>query len=286
MSEAELARDNLPKVPPGPALSPPSPSLRGSIEIRWSAIAIVASLLSLASVGTLVIIGTIQHVDVLSTVALSLAILSFIIQIGLFVADTWQRGQSELRAGIVNSETKSLLSEMKESARATNNLVNRQFDTVLKHLIETTERTVGSYKGQDREQLRRRLDAELRAVVSGSAGALQRQPAISPEDTKTLSEYASKLTDDQKTEADKLTSSLSPGAMIQLAKFGEDELRALHGNSPPGFFGSLTRHLDELTAAGLVTEGTPPVDFASSYPDEQYYVLTESGRLAARRAVE
>src|SRR5262245_33368932 len=103
----------------------------GALTFRWSHIAVAASTIAVASLGTLTVIATVQRADTLATVALLLAILAFIIQIVVFIAQAWTSGQQMLQSQSMNADTQALLAELRETARATNDLLIRQFDRVL-----------------------------------------------------------------------------------------------------------------------------------------------------------
>lgn len=236
----------------------------------------------LLAVGALVLVATLQKVDALSTIALALAVLSFVIQIGLFVADAWQRSQSETRANQVNIESKSLLAEMKETSRATNELLNRQFDTVLKSLIDATERTVADTKGPD-VGLRDRLDRELRRVISGAPTQPQRRKP-SAEDRAVLQQYAAPLTGQETAEVKEKVVQISGPALSGLVKLANDdvETRGAAGGTH-GFFGRMIPGLEELKGLGLVqVVATPDVFRSAEQPDDAYYALTPAGRKITR----
>lgn len=251
------------------------------VRISWSWLAITSITMMLVALGTLVLVATMKDVDALSTIALALAVLSFVIQIGLFVADAWQRSQTETRASQVNIETKSLLSEMKETSRATNELVNRQFDTVLRSLIEATERTVGTAKGLDPD-LRDKLDRELRAVVSGAPKPTT--PELSAADQAVLADYERPLSEGEIEQAERALSKISAPSYGGLLSMADDDVAARISGGHPGLFESLFRGADELTDAGLVVPSDPPETYASNgqYTGEKYFLLSDEGRLAAR----
>lgn len=253
-----------------------------SIHLRWSWIAVVSTILMLLSLGALVLVATLQKVDALATIALALAVLSFVIQIGLFVADAWQRSQSETRANQVNIESKSLLAEMKETSRATNELLNRQFDTVLKSLIDATERTVADTKGNDSD-LRDRLDRELRRVISGGPAPYAKQNDTA-EDRAILSQYSVPLDGEELAQVRTQIAELSGPAITGLAKLARDDVATRSGEGGAhGFFESMIPGIKDLQEHGLIETVEAPERLRRANPsDEQFYVLTAPGRVAAR----
>lgn len=94
-----------------------------NLTVSWSIIAFSATMLAVASTATLAVIATINDVDSLSTIALVLAILAFVIQIVVFIAQAWTSNQQMLQSQVLNADTRTLLVELQESARATNYLM-------------------------------------------------------------------------------------------------------------------------------------------------------------------
>jgi hypothetical protein len=105
------------------ALTRPSRRQSATISVSWSGLAFAAGALALASTSSLAIVATIVKADALSTIALALAILSFIIQIGLFIAQSWTSGQQVLHSEELNSDTRAILAEVRENARGTNQMI-------------------------------------------------------------------------------------------------------------------------------------------------------------------
>ncbi|MEV6816510.1 hypothetical protein [Micromonospora sp. NPDC051296] len=84
-----------------------TPRKPGSLTISWRMIAFSCALLAAGSTGTLAIVVPVKDVDTLSTIALALAILAFVIQIIVFIAQSWTSGQQMLQSQAINSDTRS-----------------------------------------------------------------------------------------------------------------------------------------------------------------------------------
>lgn len=70
----------------------------GSLNMKWRTIGISSRILAVAAIGALAVVATVKHADPLSTIALALAILAFVIRILVFVAQNWTTGQQMHRA--------------------------------------------------------------------------------------------------------------------------------------------------------------------------------------------
>src|SRR5262249_3663884 len=142
------------------------------ITFKWSHVALAAIMVTIASLSTLTVIAAIQNVDTLATVALVLAILAFIIQIVVFIAQSWTSGQQMLQSQTINAETKSLLSQLREGARAANDLVTRQFDRVLEQVLSAATDELSKADGSlDVQGLRERLRVEVAPAMPSESAA-------------------------------------------------------------------------------------------------------------------
>lgn len=269
---------------------PPSRGPRASavISLSWSGIAFGAGALALASTSSLAIVTTLSHVNALATIALALAILSFIIQIGLFVAQSWTSGQQVLHSEELNSDTRAILAEVRENARGTNRLISDQFERVLTHLLETTKRTVNeSIKGPEAERLNARLDRELRNTlrkqISADPFPFSRELSARERDRLRLLQTVP-VDSAERAASDAVLGSLSPAATVDLGALAKDEISNLEGGFPSnrGLFRSLIPQVDELLAAGLVEQVDRPRIFEGAHPGQDYFVLTDKGRETGR----
>ena len=102
-----------------------------SVRVPWKGIAIAATLVAIGASAVLTVIATVKGVDVLATVALSLAILAFILQIILFIAQT---GASSA----INSQTSTLLAEVRAKVEGISTAVNQQTDRLWSAALRET----------------------------------------------------------------------------------------------------------------------------------------------------
>jgi hypothetical protein len=259
------------------------------VSLSWSGIAFAAGAVALASTSSLAVVATLSHVDALSTIALALAILSFILQIGLFAAQSWTSGQQVLHSEELNSDTRAILAEVRENARGTNQLISDQFEKVLAHLLETTKRTVNeSIKGPEAQRLNEKLDRELRsALLEQNRTSRRRRSVLNDQEKGQLVTLQSYPSDPGELKAStSALGDLAPGATADLAALARDEIESLKDADPKrrGLFKSLIPFADDLLTVGLVEKSNPPEGFTElpTYEGEDYFVLTDKGRQAAR----
>lgn len=109
----------------------------GRLSVPWSALSLALGVVAIASLGALVIVATVKDVDVLSTVALALAILAFAAQIIVSLAQSQASAQQLAASERVNAETRGLLAQI--GAQGASLLANQsgQFDRVLEAALGT-----------------------------------------------------------------------------------------------------------------------------------------------------
>lgn len=106
------------------------------LTIGWPTLSVALGVLAAACLGTLAVVATIRDADMLSTVALALAVISFAAQVVVSLAQSRAGAQQLAQAERTHNETRSLLYEV--SARASALLANQsqQFDRVLDAALE------------------------------------------------------------------------------------------------------------------------------------------------------
>lgn len=140
---------------PGPSLS-------------WRVIASTTTILAIGAVGALVIVSSVKDADTLSVVALALAILAFVIQIIVFVAQTWSDSQQARHTQSVNAETRALLGELQAMVRGTNEVINAQYNKLLDKVLLAKDEVSSENPEEevDSESLRLALDNILSGMPS------------------------------------------------------------------------------------------------------------------------
>jgi len=114
-------------------------------KAAWKASAIGALVLGLALVAGLLAQGGLfsedpgspGHPDGLTTLALVLAILAFLVQIFVFVFQTNANRDSERRSEELNAETQVALSKIEANSAATQKVLFAQFDRLLDYVVDS-----------------------------------------------------------------------------------------------------------------------------------------------------
>ena len=102
-----------------------------SLRVRWSIVATSSLVLACASLGTLVVVVAIKNVDLLSVVALALAIIAFSAQLIISLIQAQAAGQQLAAAERLNAETSGILKQMSAQYAALLATQSGQFDKVL-----------------------------------------------------------------------------------------------------------------------------------------------------------
>lgn len=100
------------------------PKSPGAFQLSWPTLSIVLAILGLGSLGTLVVIVSVKDVDLLATVALALAILSFAAQLIVSMIQTESNAK-------LNGDTKAALASIRATADALLSNQSDQFNRVL-----------------------------------------------------------------------------------------------------------------------------------------------------------
>src|SRR5690606_30239048 len=135
-------------------------------------------------------------------------------------------------------------------ARTTHELVTRQFDVVLKRLIEVTERTVSETPNTDLSSLRANLERELRREFEAEIETTrrrERQHGIA----MARRDRMRPLTDTEIEQANRILNEISATAAFALTRLSRsEEVAARHGQL--GVDVESVPELEELQRFGLV----------------------------------
>ncbi len=232
-----------------------TPNLRPGLTVSWLSLSIALTVLVVASVATLVTVVTVNGIDLLSTVALALAILAFIAQL----VGSWTQSQSSAQMSAdtyrINAETKGLLSLIRGQSDSLIANQKDHFGEMLQALInkdvireavqEGTASAEGSESadtptttgGVDEQVVADAIEARLLKAFAGS-GAKAGTPA-----TRRTKPYASfvKLMETYPNEVEgkpalEVLQGLEPLTLAMLARRANEDLaRARRGEEPRGF---------------------------------------------------
>jgi hypothetical protein len=269
----------------------------GTFRVSWPLVAGAASLVAVSSVAALILLIAIRGVEILSATALSLAILAFVLQLVVFIAQAWTSSQQSLHSQMLNTETRLLLTEVRASAQGMERMMTSQFERMLDHVLSSIPRELDALSAKSdggengdadmearlrdlRGRLQGRWDEEMRNVLGAPWPRAERQPspAPSPESAARLAMLQTYPDEPEGLRALGTLRTLPPESVTMLRRYGDDEIRSLRRGEQPGLRGTRggESHRQRLLDAGLLR---PREGLADQYQ------LTESGRRAARLLV-
>jgi hypothetical protein len=120
------------------------PEERGAImpesvlHVSWKSVAIALGILSVSLSATLVVVLATQNIDILSTVALSLAIIAFVAQLLIFIAQNGVAIEQSRQSLVLNAETKGLLVEIRTHASGSESILRTHFTKLLEYITDPT----------------------------------------------------------------------------------------------------------------------------------------------------
>lgn len=164
------------------------------LHVPWSGLTVALIVIAAASLGTLAVIVGIKDVDVLSTVALALAVLAFAAQLIVSLAQAQGAAHQLTQTERINSETQSALAEVKSTGHAMlanqSELFNKVLSAALHSATEDAVREVASQNDVDvtgngllheplnPEAIADRVEARLRSTLLGAMPSRHERPAI------------------------------------------------------------------------------------------------------------
>lgn len=269
----------------------------GTFQLSWPLVAGAASLVAVSSVAALIILIAIRQTDILSATALSLAILAFVLQLVVFIAQAWTSSQQSLHSQMLNTETRLLLTEVRASAQGMERMMTSQFERMLDHVLSSIPRELDAVAAKSdsagngdgdmearlrdlRGRLQSRWEDEMRNVFGTPTAAAEREspPAAPTEMAARLSQLHTYPGEADGRRALDVLRTLPPESVAMLRRYGEDEIRSLTHGERPGLRGSHGVHAyrQPLVDAGLLRRQEDASD---------RYQLTEAGRTVARLLV-
>jgi hypothetical protein len=255
------------------------------LTVPWIVLSVALGTVSLAALGTLAVVTSVKKVDVLSTVALALAILSFTAQLIVTLAQGSQ-------AASVNAETKTALADMRATTDSLLANQKEQFNTVLGAALRQavpaavqdvatqeepgagldenkTSDLVGALLYRVDEALARREPAQQfhRSTSAGTRDLTRRNQDLSTFPTK---EEGERLVP--------LLTSLSPRKLAWLSRIATDSMRSPRSDAAVQYRytdGKIGPDSQRLIEVGLI-------ESVESRGDTWFVRLTADGWTAAR----
>lgn len=260
-----------------------------------AAIGVVA--FGLASLTALTVVASLRDVDSLSVVALTLAILAFLLQVIIYIGQTASTAQ-------LNLETGNTLTEVQQGVAEMRNLITKQFDYLLKTVVERTVEEVEQSEAEEvdaeeqtatveasvaisdfdrllRENVRRLLSEQ--GVVAGGPPSSPK-PTPNPEEETAIRIRQTYPSQEEAERAFQTIRQLSPLALTQFRRKAGAELDRLKlGKPKPRFTRTESPNMEitrELIDAGLVRQ--VPAPSGVERPDRLFTELTDDGVAASR----
>jgi hypothetical protein len=169
-----------PERPPDPI---PAPPMEAKIVVSPRAAATASFIFGFSCLAALSIITAVKDVDVLSTIALSLAIIAFGVQLLVTTAQNQNTAQQSVRSEQLNTQTRTLLAEMQTTARGTETMVREQFGQLLRAFLDAAN-SAGGGKSFDEAEFEQRLLTNIRREQalrqSASSPPLASATTVSP----------------------------------------------------------------------------------------------------------
>jgi len=259
---------------------------------------------SAGSLGTLVVVASLKSADILSTVALSLAILAFSAQLVIAISQGIAATQQLAETLRVNADTKAMLAEVRATNEQLLDTLGGQFDMVLKSALgqaipQAVEEAAVGEEGGDDKRLEDRLTASLNDAlnryfvntnpreprsligrtsnVRSEGSAPIRTSNVRPEDAALIDRMRTIPDQQQGEESLKLLRALSPRSVRLLADRADREIARRRMGRPIQFSVSETSDTnDQLARHGLITLSEPTAE------GTRWGELTDRGREAAR----
>ena len=250
------------------------------MKLPWRQVAFACLVIAASSVGALVVVASLKKADPLSTVALALAVLAFAAQLVIAIAQGNSANQQLLQSERVNTQTQSLLSEIRSGSNELTLTVRQQFDFVLRHALGAAvpravrEAGLTDLGPRDLQRLETALGASL------SAPSLNLHANSQNVDANLIGYMESFPSEEEAGDTTELLMTLNPLEVSSLrvaAQFevedlrvGQSEIRNPLARNSPGGTSLLNRGLFEKVPA-------PDPD------DDRIWVrLTDRGRAVAR----
>ncbi len=229
---------------------------RGSVEVPLGGLAIAAVVVALTCLVVLVIVGSQKGIEALPTIALSVAIVAFVVQLIVFIVQAAASSAQSLRSQELHGQLLELLAGIREQTQGT----QAAFSTQNEKLLEAALGKVARERGLTEEGQRAVFEAAGQRGGGSTSGATpvaypRRKPAA--DDDKHLEVLRSLPGDAEVRARLEQLNALTKMQKLFVRLFGNDERKTLEAGASavynPGL--SSAQGLDEK---GLVEEVQGP----------------------------
>lgn len=176
-----------------------------ALVLPWRKFSVGLGLVLVATLVTLVVVVTVRDVEVLSTVALALAVLAFGAQLVTSLIQGQAAGDQQAQAERINTETRALLASIDAATTGLRGTVERQFDSLLTHVVSSAvpDALSAAPPGSSAEEIQDAILSELRSEMQAYLPSQPRPPLRHMR--------------------------LRPGDIVEHPKFGRGYVRAVEG---------------------------------------------------------
>lgn len=250
----------------------------------WRTLGLASFVVAVVAMITATVVVGLKGADALASIALALSILSFVVQIILFVLQANTSNQQLFQSQALNSETQKLLEEVRVRATSTQDLLSGQFNTLLEHALGIAADKAQAKTGINSDDLQSILRESLvttavtqRQSAGASRTVLPSPPARrgpSETDRLVLAELEKPPTEKERADGLRAIRNLSLGALREFAKYVQDEYVSRRKGTAVGFVGEMNDGEAELVKAGILER--------TAHETGGQIVLTAKGRQLAR----
>jgi hypothetical protein len=124
-------------------------------------VVVISTLFGVSCLTVLVVVGYVRDADGLATIALILAIFAFLVQLIVFAVQNQSATQQLLRSEQLNTQTRSLLTEIQTTALGTESLMRDQFAHLLRAFLDAA-RSAGGVTDFDPVEFESRIMENIR----------------------------------------------------------------------------------------------------------------------------
>ena len=154
------------------------------VSIKHSTLAWWGGVAGVAALGALIAVAWVTDSDALATTALYLAVLSFLVQLILYVVQAWTTNQQQLRAEQVHHDTAIVLTRIEEIALRINAAGEAQTQSMQDLITRIASRVVGDLRIPDTDESEEAEEPEKpltnEEIEERVAAAVRRELASNP----------------------------------------------------------------------------------------------------------
>ena len=154
------------------------------VSIKHLTLAWWGGVAGVAALGALIAVAWVTDSDVLATTALYLAVLSFLVQLILYVVQAWTTNQQQLRAEQVHHDTAIVLTRIEEIALRINAAGEAQTQSMQDLITRIASRVVGDLRIPDTDESEEAEEPEKpltnEEIEERVAAAVRRELASNP----------------------------------------------------------------------------------------------------------